>query len=469
MSELDKENEKKRSGPKILLVIVIIYFVLALIFTLFSIYFYNQNNISFIKYVTNFVKNNKIEKTPLNEKYAFNNIEITEWKSKLRENDIVDGYSSEMTYVEISGLKDKNVQNKINNKIKEKVRSFVSQEEILDNNIVNVNINSYVYGNFSNILSISISKYITKFKENPVDEYDDYEYEDEIESLNFRLDTGDEIEFKDVFTKDASIKRILSQCAYRDLAFDYGMYHVWDNMDEDTSVPSMDNVDYSHVERLVYNLVNEFNNGKSFPFFIQPNEVYFIYDKNYITINLADYSDYIGVYEIVPNDSDLYEKGNLEKKDYVFGYPYISSFVYNDKVNSNTYLIINSPYNKKYSEEEYNSYSKTVYEYLDELKKYIEENSKKDDKAKIYIISSIYLDEENQLTFYGEKMVIDSEELDDKDIENVLIEACKQSPEGDSSLSFYCFIDTNDVYWFNVYDNNYTEEKYQIMDESIEE
>ena len=92
MSELNKDNLKKKSNSKIYLIIILVYFILALIITSFSIFFYYQNNMSFFKYLCNFVKTDKIEKTPLNEKYALNNIETTEWTTYIRDKNIVDGW-----------------------------------------------------------------------------------------------------------------------------------------------------------------------------------------------------------------------------------------------------------------------------------------------------------------------------------------------------------------------------------------
>lgn len=469
MSELNKDNLKKKSNSKIYLIIILVYFILALIITSFSIFFYYQNNMSFFKYLCNFVKTDKIEKTPLNEKYALNNIETTEWTTYIRDKNIVDGWESKMTYIEISGLKDKSVQNKINNRIKETAQGLILKEEVADNSIICINVYTTLYSNFSNILSISVIKEIDRFNN---DEFDiaDYKYENEIKTLNFRLDTGEELKFTDLFTKDASIKRIISQCAYRDLAFDYGMEYMWKYDDgTETYDSSMEKIDYSHIERVVYNVVHDFNNGKEFSFLIRPNLVYFLYNDKYITIDFATYSDYINIYNIVPKDAELYEKGNLEKKDYVFGYPYISAFCYSDKINENTYLIISSPYEKRYSEEEYDEYNKIVYENLDEIKDYIDKDSKKDSNAKIYQIKSVYIDENDSINFYGEKLLLDKKELEDKDIENLLIEVCKIAPEEEFSISFYTLAKAYDVYWINKEGETYYENKYETTLENAEE
>ena len=110
-----------------------------------------------------------------------------------------------------------------------------------------------------------------------------------------------------------------------------------------------------------------------------------------------------------------------------------------------------------------------MYMNLPEIKDYIDKDSKKDSNAKIYQIKSVYIDENDSINFYGEKLLLDKKELEDKDIENLLIEVCKIAPEEEFSISFYTLAKAYDVYWINKEGETYYENKYETTLENAEE
>ena len=113
------------------------------------------------------------EKTiDMNATYNENNI-------KIETIDYVIGTQNVKT-AQISGLKNKSVQDKINKKIKE--------------NTIPREYNSvYISANFSNVISIS-------------------------DNGNYRLTDGEELKFEDLFTKDADLKQIVRLGIYKELA-----------------------------------------------------------------------------------------------------------------------------------------------------------------------------------------------------------------------------------------------------------
>ena len=125
--------------------------------------------------------------TKRNQKYNQNDLEI------IRKN--VDGIV-EYNSIRISGLKNKEIENKINNEIAQTEEEFVN---LLSNFETDKHryINEYVAANFSNILSISM-------------EASSYGSSDSIEKkkyLNYDLTTGNKIELKDLFLPNADIDR----------------------------------------------------------------------------------------------------------------------------------------------------------------------------------------------------------------------------------------------------------------------
>jgi len=444
------ESNKKTSiiiNPYVFLVLT--YLLISLAVTFYLIHYKNTTGNSFID---NMKKTNlKIEKTPLNEKYAFNNIKIQTWTSPIRDDLEYSEWNNSISYIEISGLKNTNVQEKINSQIKSKVQSLYNKDEAENPFYTDINIRCTVNANFSNILSISINKFID-YNEDNYDYRNHYTYE----TLNFRLDTGELIKFDDLFTSDASIKRILSENAYRSLGFSIGSELLYEKEDVNFD---LQNVDYSVVENMVYNLVNDYNNGKEIEFCISYQSINVIYKNFWIDINLYDYYEYINLYRIVSNTLDLYEKGNLEAKDYVFGYPFISSLAYSDKISEKVYLMIAGSYNKYEYEQEYIEYKETVEKCLDKIINEIELNENKEsdynNNSKLYYLDYVYEDEENgSLSFNGYKVIFDSEEFDNKSLEEFLAKASRNLPSEMATINFYKLVDVYNIYGIYYYENN---------------
>ncbi len=119
-------------------------------------------------------------------------------------------YEEEVKYIQIDGLKNEAVEEKINNKIKnaafdvlERARGYKIKET-----------SASVNGNFSNILSIGIF-----YNGHNGESYAEGTYH-ENRYLNIDLSTGNDIEFEDLFLSDASIKNILTKGIYEDLQKD---------------------------------------------------------------------------------------------------------------------------------------------------------------------------------------------------------------------------------------------------------
>ena len=116
-----------------------------------------------------------------------------------------------VTFPEISGLKNKQIQNKINSEIENVLDELINKNEINDKQIESIFISANVDGNFSDVISVSIYKTIY---------FSEEKYEFTENGVSFRLDTGEKIKFSDLFTEDASIKNIISQSAYDNFSFE---------------------------------------------------------------------------------------------------------------------------------------------------------------------------------------------------------------------------------------------------------
>lgn len=311
MSELNNIKEEtsniKNSIPnKALICFLIIFTIVAVGVTAALIYLTNnkeaetskapeniQNNVEEIKDESNLA-------SKLTDMYSENPIEIelyyyydgvTKKESQYAEGeneDYLKEHEKKCSYIQINGLKDKTVQNKINKEIEETTKKLLdkcnSSYAILE-------------GNYANVISISISS--EEFAETG-----DYTGS---QTLNYRLDTGEQIQFEDLFTNKAYIKTILTQSAYKQYIKD----NHYDFLD-------LDDVDYSKVESYAYNIVNRYINGEKFLFAFSYNEIYLIFNNEYITINMEDFYNNIAIYKRYLTDKDIYENDVKAPKTFVF-------------------------------------------------------------------------------------------------------------------------------------------------------
>ena len=114
---------------------------------------------------------------------------------------------AEITYFEIYGLKNKIIQDSINDEIRETALNYY-KEDIKDlNEVINVSVRMNKMANYSNVLSIELY-YVAKKDDNGDGLYDGFK------GLNYDLTTGEKISFEKIFTSDAPMQDILRQSAY---------------------------------------------------------------------------------------------------------------------------------------------------------------------------------------------------------------------------------------------------------------
>lgn len=386
-------------------------------------------------------ENDNIERSDILDKYYINNLEVEE--KILHFGNIVDysGYDNApiykvtVNYFKIDGLKDKVVQNAINSTIEERAKSAVLDEDIYNDSIDTVNINIYTFNSgFSDLISAEVTKNITYKSKN----INDYQYEFEyLPSINFRLDTGDELKLEDIFTKDASIKNILAQSVYKEYAYEYGL-------NSESGLGNLDEIDYGKIENDVFNIVNKFNTQKERNFWFNQQNIYIEIDNQIFNIETPDFMDYINFNNIVKVSESLYKNGNNPKINYVFSIPFISSFEYFDKISNDSYLSVFNIYKPegKISDGDW------AVEYTNKLKENIPtiidiiKNDTKKEKGKgyvynIYMYQEEYYDE-NQLkigpVYLGEKVEVDLEDFE-KNAETVYALNCRQPTGGDFSYN----------------------------------
>lgn len=130
--------------------------------------------------------------------------------------------------ITITGLKDQEVQKKINDRLTEGFEALKAKDQPPYRGIkilipegskkIGENISAYTSGSFNNILSVSISKYATYavpdengiIQEQAPGQYGNIWSYSEIECFNFDLNTGEEITLADVFADDVEYQNVLN-------------------------------------------------------------------------------------------------------------------------------------------------------------------------------------------------------------------------------------------------------------------
>lgn len=209
--------------------------------------------------------------------------------------------STTYQYIKISGLKDKNVENKINSKIKEYITNI--NEKGRDGKTY---VTSHVMGNYNNILSINV--WGTNINGSYIHG-----------GLNFDLTTGNEFKLEDVFIKSASIVNILYTGLCEELAWDMDInYDDYAGNDEEyfkkrAELANMDNRDTSYYEDMIFKLSNWYKNNKgNINFAISPVELA-VYNvsidgNNYtLKIPLSHFKNCVAIYKRFSSTDSLYD------------------------------------------------------------------------------------------------------------------------------------------------------------------
>lgn len=207
-------------------------------------------------------------------------------------------YRSRIQYVQIDGLKNKDIQYKINEKLKGKAYVLGYNDYY---------ISSYVTANFSNILSVILYN------------------SNEVDTLNIDLSTGNDIALEDLFVSSATVNSYLANALYKTLAWQSAQTPDGQEMKETTD---MTNIDTSEYEDKFLMLINNYKKQKNqLKYVIQPNSivVYGLIDKNIIdtehpeylgiTINLIDYIDEVAMYKRFLTKKSVFENDNLGMKN----------------------------------------------------------------------------------------------------------------------------------------------------------
>ena len=346
MSQLDNKNKAKKA-----LMFLLFFTVICIAITFACIYntltlkkeaTQKQEYLNSIIAEEKFSNKKKLETIKLTDKYLKNS--ITTEERRISVGDIVYEYGAsvnrklEINYIQIDGLKNKTVQDSINKEIENSVLSLRNDEELNDEKIDNIGIYAYILGNFSDVLSIIVSKQIT-FK---TDDLYDFKYE--YLGLNYSLEDGKKIEFNSLFTENASIKNIITQSVYDSLAWEF----AYSSGDMGTD---MEQIDYGEIEDKTFKILAKYNRNPNLNFYFSPTTITIIEQDNLYNINMQDFYENIAIYNRYKSDKNLYEKElNSKAINYVFSKLDLTDFIIDERNKTDNFhyrIIINNSREEK--------------------------------------------------------------------------------------------------------------------------
>lgn len=275
-----------------------------------------EKNQEIVEKVSKEIKEKDVPGINLNGTYNQNDLIIKEKSVTLEK--------VEIRYYQISGLKNKGVENKINKEIEQLALNCYKDKIKNLNEVVNIQISMWEASNFADTISFELSYYAK------IDNDDDDFYQG-IQGLNYDLNTGEKITIDKVFTSDAPIENVLRKSAY---------YSLIENHVEESLAGDLTVLDYGNIEDDIAEIIYAYKSGKITEFYYTPREIYMFHDDRTITIDMKDYSEYIAIYNRYLSKESLYENDNIGIKNiYTLARRYKDVFYYENYQNENNYFI----------------------------------------------------------------------------------------------------------------------------------
>lgn len=231
----------------------------------------------------------------------------------------------EIRYLQISGLKNKTIENQINKELEEVALNWYKEEIKNLDEVVNVYVSMWNHANFSNTISFEIY-YMART------DYDNGKFYQGTKCLNYNLNTGEKIQVNQLFTSDAPIENILRKSAY----YSFVTATIEDNLAGDLVVS-----DYGEVEDEIVEIITAYKKGKIKEFYYTPQRIYLMYrEDKMLTIEMKDFPEYIAIYNRFLSKESLYENNDIGTKNvYTLATRYNDIYYYHNYQKEDNYFV----------------------------------------------------------------------------------------------------------------------------------
>ena len=225
---------------------------------------------------------------------------------------------------QINGLKNKEVEEKINENIQKQFNEKLGKI-VLENEIIELICDYDISANFSNVLSIRV--YVSDYN---IEMYKEF-------YLNYNLIDGDELKFGDMFKKGEDLKSIIRVALYRGLVLSQSGESFYNNDCE----PYYDNTDgiwyvkkevvddegivHDKIEEYVLPMseyeieknAEKFLNNAEKNFFFSPSDFAIRIDEKIYSAYFYDMPEKVVIYNKYLTKESLYENDNINSKSFI--------------------------------------------------------------------------------------------------------------------------------------------------------
>lgn len=267
-----------------------------------------------------------------------------------------------VSFVQINGLKDKNIQDVVNKKLKDSAYGLSHD---------GVSVDYTVMSSFSNVLSVGMNN----VSESGIGDRD---------FLNIDLTTGEDIPFEKIFVSSAPINSILTEGLYKTLAWDFKNQNT--NQENWEDVFDLSKYDISDFETKSLLLAKRYEKNKGNIHYLLGFRGVYIYDmldglttipyNNVISIDFVDHIEDVAIFKRYVTSESIFEKNDIGMKNIIVcEYPasYVTSDVY-QAISLNYGLISNNVFIEDYLESYGSIDSNTKGNILKYMKEYSNKN-----------------------------------------------------------------------------------------------
>lgn len=222
--------------------------------------------------------------------------------------------NTKIEYYKISGLVDKELENKINAKLKEAAFEKFDATKV---DKIRFNSNQNIYASFSNVISVR-----TNITTSSVSGQVDYKYE--TKDLNIELVNGEEIDFRDLFVDENAMAQIMAAAFHEDEAWKkqweketdiwdggYGFdEELWNapilDIDEDEIIKKVNNYKKLGCDHFVFT-----------PQYVSAEMKLSSGDTEYVYLQFGTTPSAIAIYNRYLTDKKIYEDESLGRKNII--------------------------------------------------------------------------------------------------------------------------------------------------------
>ncbi len=220
--------------------------------------------------------------------FDYNDLEVTEYEENY------EGY--DISYFQIDGLKDKEIQDKINKNLINDLENEISISKA--NGDIKDKFYSYgfCYSSFANTLSIEYS--LSSYVYDEVTNEDIYRWEKSV-CENYDLTTGKKIQIQDLFTDDTIGSDLFDNSFYNEFVRNYT------EMDLDDEEYYLEITDYKDIEEKILEFIIKFNNGEEIPFHFDEQKI--VLSECYARIFFDEHLDYLAIYNKYKTNESIFD------------------------------------------------------------------------------------------------------------------------------------------------------------------